>query len=263
MKNYFKIIIVLLGCGRLGALSLQDIAQVENEWKKAQSSAIFANFDLLEKFQKATPNELRAINTEISTYEQRKFYGQFSQYIRIKMRESYANGDFQEYLSLMKTYLRFSYMPLTGIRAEKNMVIDAFKVFNAPKSTGIIRQNILDLLKKHLAMPTAENYREYPGNGMVFFDNRLLFNRFGVMAMELLLQNKSIEETDRIFKQQIGKISDELQIKTLNAVVEMRDGNKVFYWVMLSPVGVFFCDQTTIWDKCESGRPAIKPAKPE
>ena len=81
--------------------------------------------------------------------------------------------------------------------------------------SGISENNkklLLSVLKRKILLPTNENFRETVtdpyGTKTVFYANRLLYNYFCIMVMDISLKNLDFEEENRLFSLRIKSISE-------------------------------------------------------
>lgn len=255
MKNCFKIIIFFFCC-RLLAISSVDVMQLEKQLAEPNAVSAIERLDSFSKFQKATPDELISLQQVIPFEERKKFYEKLSKYLQNRIMQNTESSEFKEKLAIIEAYLSLSYLSGIEYLVQERIVKYAFKLFQAPQTTTSMRRELLDILKQKLIMPNPKNYKEYSNNEgrslLTFFSNRLLFNYFCVLVMEVSLQDNSVKESDTFFKKQIEKLSGELGIKTFDASVVMHENTREFYWLIQEPVGFFFCNQTTIAFKVQN-----------
>ncbi|MDR0933452.1 MAG: hypothetical protein LBM70_10615 [Victivallales bacterium] len=194
-----------------------------------------------------TFRELQILRNSLSPEIKNRFITECSEYLLERIRQYRKSNDCEKYLAALESY--YAIVSLNHVYTNE-VLKNAFLFFNSPQTPTASRVQLLNILKQRLPVATSANFRKYTDNGdgnrVVHFSNKLLFNRFCILIMELLLDDKSSEETDRIFKQQISKISEELKIETFDAVAKIQDKTKAFYWILKNPIGIFACDQTEI-----------------
>lgn len=236
------------------AMTKEDVLALEKLLTASDASTKWKESELCTEFRNLTSEEIQALNLTFSPEEKRRFSVAFARFFSKEIPLSQENQDFENTLALFEAFAIFTYFSEGSYHYQEQLVRCAFDVFSDPETPVAIRRRLVDLLKQKLIKPDYLNYREYSPT-VVFFANPLLFNQFGIIAMETMLQEKSWKESSDFFRQQVEKISDQLQLKTFNASVIQRGDNLEFYWVLQDPIGFFFCDQKgTIAYKVENNR---------
>ena len=236
-------------------------ARAELEVKKTKCSERFEYKDidvLFPELKKMSSAELLLLQQKISVERQKYYCSILKEYISSNLLSYIEKKNYAKIVDGFEYSCSLAYLTGMTYFFQEKIISLVYKVFNMSGISENNKKLLLSVLKRKILLPTNENFRETVtdpyGTKTVFYANRLLYNYFCIMVMDISLKNLDFEEENRLFSLRIKSISEKLLLENLNFCV-MRQGNiKGFYWVIKQPSGFLYANKDIVVYMLESNQ---------